>query len=106
MQQSIFFYTIGGRAALYDLLRRFSMSVEEFRALNPKIDLFCLSEGDVVRVRDNNAPKSWMHTHVVEEGECFCDVCQKYQMPPATLTKLNPHLYPADFKPGVTVFLP
>ncbi len=90
---------------LHDILRIYSLPLYAFLELNPSIDVYCLVQGQVVRVIDY-ATASAQKTHTIKKDENVLSIAKKYCLSIVSLLKANPNLYPKDFVFGKTIILP
>ena len=102
-------YEFGKRENLYDVLRRFDMSITELRRLNPGVDLFNLKPGDLLYIKeplDAAGARPHCFYYTLQSGENLSALCQKFGVSAVGLLKSNPNLRPLEFVPGQRVYIP
>ena len=91
---------------LWDILRKFEMSVPTLRKLNPGLDIFALREGQEIVVMEYAPAPDAEGTYTLKAGETLLSLCEKTGFSPAELLRTNPNLRPQDFSKGMRILLP
>lgn len=91
---------------LWDILRKFEMSVPALRKLNPGLDIFALREGQEIVVMEYAPAPDSEGTYTLKAGETLLSLCEKTGFSPAEMLRANPHLRPQDFTKGMRIILP
>jgi len=89
-----------------DLQLRYDLSYYTLQSANSDKDLEALQSGDVVCIPENNLPCNLPTTVTLQENETLETVAVTYNLPIASLLRVNPCLAPEDFTAGVTIRLP
>ena len=99
-------YRICGTDHLWDILRKFEMSVPTLRRLNPGLDIFSLREGQEIVVMEYAPVSDAEGIYTLKAGETLLSLCEKNGFSPAELLRANPNLCPQDFAKGMRIVLP
>lgn len=99
-------YRICGTDHLWDILRKFEMSVPTLRRLNPGLDIFSLREGQEIVVMEYAPASDAQGVYTLKAGETLLSLCEKTGFSPAELLRANPNLRPQDFAKGMRIVLP
>lgn len=102
-------YEFGKKENLYDILRRFNMSITQLRRLNPGVDLFNLKPGDLLYIKepiDTAGENPHCFYYTIQAGENLSVLCQKFGVSAIELLKANQNLRPLEFTPNQRVFVP
>lgn len=91
---------------LWDILRKFQMSVPTLRKLNPGLDIFSLREGQEIVVMEYAPASDAEGIYTLKAGETMLSLCDKMGFSPAELLRANPNLRPQDFSKGMRIVLP
>ena len=89
-----------------DLQLRYNLSYHTLKTANSGRDLDQLQGGDVICVPENNIACPLPASIVLGDGDTLESVAMRYNVPIASLLRVNPCLAPQDFTAGVTVRLP
>lgn len=89
-----------------DLQLRYDLSYYTLQSANADKDLDALKSGDVVCIPENNLPCNLPTTVTLKENETLETIAVTYNLPIASLLRVNPCLAPEDFAAGVTIRLP
>ncbi len=100
------YYQVQAADHLWDILRRFEMSVPLLRKLNPGVDIFSLKEGQKILVAEYLPASGADGIYTLKPGETLFSVCERIQAAPADLLRANPNLRPQDFTGGTRILLP
>ncbi|MDD5017895.1 MAG: LysM domain-containing protein [Eubacteriales bacterium] len=100
----VFVYIIEEQDTLFDILRRFDISVRDLIAYNRTCDLFSLKPGQAIFIRD--MPRNSGAGYVLKENESLWSVAKKFDLCATALLRANPHLLPQEIKPGIKIKLP
>ncbi len=97
-------YTLGDGEGLFDVLRKFSMDVTSFCALNPGVSPMHVQPGQSVNVRQHLEQDGRWHT--LEPQESLVSVAERFGLPVSALLSANERLRPSEFVPGMPVRIP
>ena len=97
-------YTLADDEGLFDVLRKFSMDVTGFCALNPGRNPMDLKAGQSVNVKRHREREGRWYTLGPEET--LMSVAERHSLPVSMLLSANEHLRPSDFVPGMPVRIP
>ena len=89
-----------------DLQLRYDLSYYTLQSANSDKDLDALKGGDVVCIPQANLPCPLPATVTLKENETLESIAVTYNLPIASLLRVNPCLAPEDFCAGVTIRLP
>lgn len=89
-----------------DLQLRYDLSYYTLQSANTDKDLDTLKGGDVVCIPQANLPCPLPATVTLKENETLESIAVTYNLPIASLLRVNPCLAPEDFCAGVTIRLP
>ena len=89
-----------------DLQLRYDLSYYTLQSANADTDLDALKAGDVVCIPESNLPCNLPTTVTLQENETLETIAVTYNLPIASLLRVNPCLAPEDFSAGVTIRLP
>ncbi len=89
-----------------DLQLRYNLSYHTLKTANAGKDLDALQGGDTVCIPEANIACPLPASVTFGETDTLETVAAKYNVPIASLLRVNPCLAPQDFKSGVTVRLP
>lgn len=99
-------YTMAPGEALWDILRKFDVSIAELSRLNPHLPLLHLPPGQTLWVPDWLRRPLTARDCLVAPGEDLHALAGRLQVDPVELLRANPHLRPQEFCPGQRVRLP
>ena len=89
-----------------DLQLRYNLSYHTLKTANAGKDLDALNGGDIVCIPESNIACPLPASVVLGDNDTLETVAVQYNIPIASLLRVNPCLAPEDFKAGVTVRLP
>ncbi|MBE5787919.1 MAG: LysM peptidoglycan-binding domain-containing protein [Clostridiales bacterium] len=89
-----------------DLQLRYDLSYYTLQTANADKNLDELKGGDVICVPETNLPCNLPTTYTLRENESLESIAVTYNLPIASLLRVNPCLAPEDFAAGVTIRLP
>jgi len=89
-----------------DLQLRYDLSYYTLQTANANTDLEAIKGGDVVCIPESNLPCNLPSTVTLKENETLESIAVTYNLPIASLLRVNPCLAPEDFAQGVTIRLP
>ncbi len=89
-----------------DLQLRYNLSYHTLKTANAGKDLDALNGGDIVCIPESNIACPLPASAALGDGDTLETVAMRYNVPIASLLRVNPCLAPEDFKAGVTVRLP
>lgn len=89
-----------------DLQLRYDLSYYTLQSANAQTDLDAIKAGDIVCIPENNFPCPLASTVTLKENETLESIAVTYNLPIASLLRVNPCLAPEDFAQGVTIRLP
>ena len=96
-------YEVGQNEALFDVLRRFDMSVADLRNMNPDTDVFALKRGMRLRIRAGEESPGYL---VMQEGDTLFSIAERMGWESMELLRANPTLRPQEFAPGQKIRIP
>jgi len=99
-------YTVEPGQTAADLQLQNLVSRHTLESANPNVDLDNLTAGQTLCIPAENVPCTLPETYTLLAGETLESVAMRYNLPVASLLRVNPCLAPQDFEPGVTVVLP
>ena len=99
-------YTVEPGQTAADLQLRNLVSRHTLESANPNVDLDNLTAGQTLCIPAENVPCTLPETYTLLAGETLESVAMRYNLPVASLLRVNPCLAPQDFEEGVTVILP
>lgn len=82
------------------------LSRNTLQKANPTVDLDALKTGQTICVPPENVACELPSTYTLLAGETLEAVAVRFNLPIASLLRVNPCLAPQDFEEGVTVILP
>lgn len=89
-----------------DLQLRYDLSYYTLQTANANTDLEAIKGGDVLCIPESNLPCNLPTTVTLKENETLESIAVTYNLPIASLLRVNPCLAPEDFSQGVTIRLP
>lgn len=89
-----------------DLQLRYDLSYYTLQSANAQTDLDAIKAGDIVCIPESNFPCPLASTVTLKENETLESIAVTYNLPIASLLRVNPCLAPEDFAQGVTIRLP
>ena len=89
-----------------DLQLRYNLSYHTLKTANSDQDLENLQGGDVVCIPEDNIACPLPASIVLGDNDTLESVAMVYNVPIASLLRVNPCLAPEDFRAGATVRLP
>ncbi|MBQ6959976.1 MAG: LysM peptidoglycan-binding domain-containing protein [Clostridia bacterium] len=89
-----------------DLQLRYNLSYHTLKTANADKDLDSLNGGDVICVPESNIACPLPASVVLGDSDTLETIATQYNVPIASLLRVNPCLAPEDFTAGVTVRLP
>lgn len=89
-----------------DLQLRYNLSYHTLKTANADKDLDNLNGGDIVCVPESNIACPLPASVVLGDGDTLEKVAVRYNVPIASLLRVNPCLAPEDFTAGATIRLP
>lgn len=89
-----------------DLQLRYDLSYYTLQSANAQTDLDQLRPGDIVCIPESNFPCPLASNVTLKENESLESIAVTYNLPIASLLRVNPCLAPEDFTPGTTIRLP
>lgn len=89
-----------------DLQLRYNLSYHTLKTANADKDLDNLNGGDIVCVPESNIACPLPASVVLGDSDTLETIATQYNVPIASLLRVNPCLAPEDFTSGVTVRLP
>ena len=99
-------YTIQPGQTVADLQLQNLVSKHTLESANPTVDLDNLTAGQRLCIPPENVPCTLPETYTLSANDTLESVAMRYNLPVASLLRVNPCLAPQDFEPGVTVVLP
>ncbi|MBE5802580.1 MAG: LysM peptidoglycan-binding domain-containing protein [Clostridiales bacterium] len=98
--------TIQQGETVADIQLQSLLSRNTLQTANPSVDLDTLSAGQTICVPRENVACTLPSTYTLVQGETLETVAMRFNLPLASLLRVNPCLAPQDFEEGVTVILP
>ncbi len=89
-----------------DLQLRYNLSYHTLKTANADKDLDNLNGGDIVCVPESNIACPLPASVVLGDSDTLETIATQYNVPIASLLRVNPCLAPEDFTAGITVRLP
>ena len=89
-----------------DLQLRYDLSYYTLQSANAQTNLDTIKAGDIVCIPESNFPCPLASTVTLKENETLESIAVTYNLPIASLLRVNPCLAPEDFTQGVTIRLP
>ncbi len=89
-----------------DLQLRYDLSYYTLQSANAQTNLDQLRPGDIVCIPESNFPCPLASNVTLKENESLESIAVTYNLPIASLLRVNPCLAPEDFTPGTTIRLP
>ena len=89
-----------------DLQLRYNLSYHTLKTANADKDIESLNGGDIVCVPESNIACPLPASVKLGDSDTLETLATRYNVPIASLLRVNPCLAPEDFKEGVTVRLP
>lgn len=99
---NLFIYTVKKGDTLFSITRKFDVSNEEIRSLNPHINTDLLKVKDTIKL---NIPTD-LKTHIVEKGDTLWTISKKYDYPLTQIVNLNKLPDPDYLIPGEVIIIP
>ena len=99
-------YTIQPGQTVADLQLQNLVSRHTLESANPNVNLDNLTAGQTLCIPPENVPCTLPETYTMCANDTLESVAMRYNLPVASLLRVNPCLAPQDFEPGVTVVLP
>lgn len=99
-------YTVEQGQTVADLQLRNLVSRHTLETANPDVNLDTLTAGQTLCIPPENVPCSLPETYTLLAGETLESVAMRFNLPVASLLRVNPCFAPQDFEPGATVVLP
>ena len=89
-----------------DLQLRNLVSRHTLETANPDVNLDSLTAGQTICIPPENVPCNLPETYTLLAGETLESVAMRFNLPVASLLRVNPCFAPQDFEPGATIVLP
>ncbi len=99
-------YTVEPGQTVADLQLRNLVSRHTLETANPDVNLDTLAAGQTICIPPENVPCNLPETYTLLAGETLESVAMRFNLPVASLLRVNPCFAPQDFEPGATVVLP
>lgn len=99
-------YTVEPGQTVADLQLRNLVSRHTLETANPDVNLDTLTAGQTLCIPPENVPCNLPETYTLLAGETLESVAMRFNLPVASLLRVNPCFAPQDFEPGATVVLP
>lgn len=101
-------YTIRPGDTLFLIARRFGVTLDALRAANPQIkDPNRISPGQVIIIPRGEAPPGGPGTYIVQPGDTFFKIAQRFGISLEELKRLNPQIPdPSRLQPGQVINVP
>lgn len=99
-------YTVEPGQTVADLQLRNLVSRHTLETANPDVNLDTLTAGQTLCIPPENMPCSLPETYTLLVGETLESVAMRFNLPVASLLRVNPCFAPQDFEPGATIVLP
>jgi len=99
-------YTVEPGQTVADLQLRNLVSRHTLETANPDVNLDSLTAGQTVCIPPENVPCNLPETYTLLVGETLESVAMRFNLPVASLLRVNPCFAPQDFEPGATIVLP
>lgn len=99
-------YTVEPGQTVADLQLRNLVSRHTLETANPDVNLDTLTAGQTICIPPENVPCNLPETYTLLAGETLESVAMRFNLPVASLLRVNPCFAPQDFEPGATVVLP
>jgi LysM repeat protein len=97
-------YVVERNDTLFDILRKFDLSIRELQEENPDCDLFSLKPGQVLLIRRRTLDRK--RYYILKENETLHSVAKTINRTVISILKANPNLRPLEIKQGVKIVLP
>jgi len=101
-----FDYTVKEKDTLFDLLRRYELSILELKEANPGCDVFSLKKGQVLTICKSADADKHSEGYILKRDENLSSVAQKFNQSIVALLKANPHLRPLEIQEGISIKVP
>ena len=99
-------YTVEQGQTVADLQLRNLVSRHTLETANPDVNLDSLTAGQTICIPPENVPCNLPETYTLLVGETLESVAMRFNLPVASLLRVNPCFAPQDFEPGATIVLP
>ena len=99
-------YTVEEGQTVADLQLRGLVSRHTLETANPDVNLDNLTAGQTICIPPENVPCNLPETYTLLVGETLESVAMRFNLPVASLLRVNPCFAPQDFEPGATIVLP
>ena len=99
-------YTVEQGQTVADLQLRNLVSRHTLETANPDVNLDNLTAGQTICIPPENVPCNLPETYTLLVGETLESVAMRFNLPVASLLRVNPCFAPQDFEPGATIVLP
>ena len=99
-------YTVEPGQTVADLQLRNLVSRHTLETANPDVNLDSLTAGQTICIPPENVPCNLPETYTLLVGETLESVAMRFNLPVASLLRVNPCFAPQDFEPGATIVLP
>ncbi len=99
-------YTVEQGQTVADLQLRNLVSRHTLETANPDVNLDSLTAGQTICIPPENVPCNLPETYTLLVDETLESVAMRFNLPVASLLRVNPCFAPQDFEPGVTIVLP
>jgi len=96
-------YKIGKNETLFDIFRRFDISIKDLREYNESCDVFALREGQTILIK--NVPRQGRE-YILQDNETLRSVAEKFGLSVISLLKANSNYMPGEIRQGVRIALP
>ncbi|MGE5495974.1 MAG: LysM peptidoglycan-binding domain-containing protein [Burkholderiales bacterium] len=96
-------YKISKNETLFDIFRRFDISIKDLREYNESCDVFSLREGQTILIKD--VPRQGRE-YVLQDNETLRSVAEKFGLSVISLLKANTNYMPGEIRQGAKITLP
>lgn len=91
---------------LWDIARRYGVSVEQLLALNPGINPQNLALGQVIYVPSPMGKGPRLMPYVIQQGDYPWKIANRFGITVEQILALNPGINPNDLRIGQVIYLP
>jgi LysM repeat protein len=96
-------YTVQESDTLWDIFRRFDISIRDLLAYNDRCDLFEMKKGQTLIIKTR--PRK-CNGYVLQEDEALSSVARKFGVSISALLKANCDRMPQEIRQGICITLP
>ncbi|CAB3393179.1 LysM peptidoglycan-binding domain-containing protein [Kyrpidia spormannii] len=100
------YYTIRPGDTLAAIAQFFNVSLADLIEANPGIDPYRLRVGQIICIPLAVPPVTCPHRYIVQPGDTFYSIAQRFNISVDALMRMNPHVRPEALLIGQTICLP